>query len=1103
MATNSGRGNPIAADEGPSKTGEGAPPPVDTTTKDAVQAAGPADGAGVHATGQDKSMQQPAAPKVKTEKELERERKKAEKNAKFEEKKKAKEAAAAAQGPAASSKPKKAKPAKPEEVALPPYVEETPAGEKKRLKSLDDPHFKAYDPIAVESAWYQWWEKEGFFKPQFTEEGEVKPEGKFVIVIPPPNVTGALHMGHALGNSLQDVMIRWNRMHGKTTLWLPGCDHAGISTQSVVEKMLWNREKKTRHDLGRPKFIERVWEWKEDYHVRINNAQRRMGASTDWSREAFTMDKNLSAAVTETFVKLHEEGTIYRANRLVNWCTQLNTTLSNLEVVNKELPGKTLLDVPGYEKKIEFGTIHHFKYPIEGTNETIEVATTRPETLLGDTGIAVHPEDDRYKHLVGKNAVHPFIEGRLMPIVADDYVEKDFGTGAVKITPAHDPNDFALGTRHKLQFINILTDDGLMNENAGPYKGQKRFDVRYTIIKDLKEKNLYVDWKDNPMTVPLCDKTKDVIEPVMKPQWWMKMDDLAKPALEVVKNGKIKIRPESAEKSYYRWMENINDWCISRQLWWGHQCPVYFASVEGEENDEGDSNRWFSGRTEEEAQAKADKALAGKKFTLKRDEDVLDTWFSSGLWPFSTLGWPNQTPDLAKLYPTSVLETGWDILFFWIARMIMLGLKMVGEVPFTEVYCHSLVRDSEGRKMSKSLGNVVDPLDVIAGIPLEELHSKLLVGNLDPKEVEKATKYQKTAFPEGIPQCGTDALRFCMANYVTPGGGDIAFDIKVMHGFRRFCNKIYQATKYVLGKLDKDFVPNKTGKLTGKESLAEKWILHKMNACTKEINDAIPAREFSKATGAIYVYWYNQLCDVFIENSKALIQEGTKEEQESATQTLYTALESALTMIHPFMPFLTEELWQRLPRRPSDETPSIMLAKYPVYDAEFDNPAAAEAYELVMGCSKGVRSLMAEYALKDEAKVYIQTYDETAHKTVADQLASIKSLSGKGVTSVDIVPGTDSRPAGSVAFPVSSAAAVFLHVKGRVDLDAEIDKANKKLERTRQSIAKQQKLLADPKYIEKTPQNLQEDAKRKLGDFESEAKGFEGTIKQFEDLKLE
>jgi valyl-tRNA synthetase len=819
----------------------------------------------------------------------------------------------------------------------------------------------------VESAWYSWWEKEGFFKPEFTKDGEVKPKGSFVIVEPPPNVTGMLHIGHALANALQDVMIRWNRMQGKTTLWLPGCDHAGISTQSVVEKTLWRKEKKTRHDLGREKFVETVWDWKDEYHQKINSVLRKMGGSFDWTREAFTMDANLSAAVTETFCRLHEEGTIYRANRLVNWCTQLNTALSNLEVENKELTGRTLLDVPGYEKKVEFGVIVHFRYQIEGSDETIEVATTRIETMLGDTGIAVHPEDERYEHLVGKNAVHPFIAGRLMPIVADDYVEKDFGTGAVKITPAHDPNDFALGQRHNLQFINILNDNGTINSNGGAYEGQKRFDVRYTIEDDLKKLGLFVDKKDNPMKVPLCEKSKDIIEPLMKPQWWMKMRDLADEAIKVVKSGEIKIKPESAEKSYYRWMENINDWCLSRQLWWGHQIPVYFARVEGEENDESSDALWFSGRTQEEAEEKARKALPGKTFTLRRDEDVLDTWFSSGLWPFSTLGWPNTTHDLEKLYPTSILETGWDILFFWVARMIMLGVKMTGKVPFTEVYCHSLVRDSDGRKMSKSLGNVVDPNDIIQGIALEDLHKKLLTGNLNPNEVEKATKYQKTAFPDGIPQCGTDALRFALVSYTT-GGGDIAFDVKVIYGYRKFCNKIYNATKYVLGNLDADYVPRKTGKMTGKESLAEKWILHKFTNAAKEINKALEDREFMRSTTIVYQYWYNYLCDVYIENSKAIIQAGTEEEKRSAIDTLYTSLEGALTMIHPFMPFLTEELWQRLPRRPEDATPSITLAQFPTYDAEMDNPAAEEAYELVLGVSRGIRSLMAEYSLKDEGE---------------------------------------------------------------------------------------------------------------------------------------
>lgn len=677
------------------------------------------------------------------------------------------------------------------------------------------------------------------------------------------------------------------------------------------------------------------------------------------------MDENLSAAVAETFVKLHDEGIIYRANRLVNWCTKLNTALSNLEVSNKELAGRTLLSVPGYDKKVEFGVIVHFKYPIKGSDETIEVATTRIETMLGDTGIAVNPKDDRYKHLVGKTAIHPFIEGRELPIIADEYVDVEFGTGAVKLTPAHDPNDFTLGQKHGLKFINILTDDGLLNENAGPYKGQKRFDVRYTIQDDLKQKGLYVDKKDNAMKVPLCEKSKDVIEPIMKPQWWVSMKELAGPALQVVRDGKIKIRPETAEKSYYRWLEDINDWCISRQLWWGHRCPVYRAVIDGG-SDIPEEKLWFAGRTRDEAEKKAAAALGDKKFTLEQDEDVLDTWFSSGLWPFSTLGWPKKSVDLDKLFPTTVLETGWDILFFWIARMIMLSLKMTGQIPFSEVFCHSLVRDSEGRKMSKSLGNVVDPLDVIKGIKLEDLHAKLLLGNLDPSEVEKATKYQKTAFPDGIPQCGADALRFTMIN-ATTGGADINLEVKIIHGYRKFCNKIFQATKYVLGSLPADFVPAKNGAIVGK-TLAERWILHKMNRAARDINAALADREFAKSTNIIYKYWYNELCDVYIENSKAIIRDGTEEERQSALQTLYTALEGALTMIHPFMPYITEEMWQRMPRRPEDKTKSVMVAQYPTFTEILEDTKSEAAYELVMDCSKAGRSLTAEYAIKENGE---------------------------------------------------------------------------------------------------------------------------------------
>lgn len=998
------------------------------------------------------------------------------------------------------NKERKAKQAAKDEP-LPQYVEETPSGEKKILKPLDDPVNKAYNPTVVESAWYAWWEKEGFFIPEFGPDDQVKGKGYFVIPEPPPNVTGALHMGHALTSAIQDTLIRWNRMRGLTTLWLPGCDHAGIATQSVVENMLRRREGKSRHDLGRTQFNELVWKWKDEYHSKINDAHRSMGASFDWTREAFTMDPNLTAAVTETFVRLHDEGIIYRANRLVNWCTKLNTALSNLEVDNRDLDGRTLLDVPGYDRKVEFGVIVHFQYAIDGSDDKIEVATTRPETMLGDTGIAVHPKDERYKSLVGRKARHPFVD-RLLPVVADDYVDPEFGTGAVKITPAHDPNDFTLGTRHKLEFVNILNDDGTLNANAGKYEGTKRFDARYTVVEELKEKGLYVKKENNPMKVPLCSRSKDVIEPIIKPQWWMRMRELADTAIAAVRCGDIVMRPETTEKSYCRWLEDINDWCISRQLWWGHQAPVYLVRFDGEPAGADPEEHWVAGRTREEAESKARAKYADRKFTLTRDEDVLDTWFSSALWPFSTLGWPNETGDYSKLYPTSVLETGWDILFFWIARMIMLGLKMTGTVPFREVYCHPLIRDSEGRKMSKSLGNVIDPKDVIDGIALADLHAKLLTGNLDPKEVGHATKYQKTAFPDGIPQCGADALRFSLVSY-TSGGENINFDIKVIHGYRKFCNKIYQAAKYVLGKLSDDFVPYESSTAVKPASLAERWILHKLSAAARDINQALTEREFQRSTSIVYQFWYNHLCDVYIENSKSIIQEGTQEQANSAKNTLYTALEGALAMIHPYMPFITEELWQRLPRRPGDRTPSITKAAYPQHDEALDEPAAEAAYELVLDVSKGVRSLLAEYAIRENGKVYVYTYDEISYHTAKDQLQSIRSLSGKGLGSIEVLTKDEEKPTGCVVFAVSSGAAVFLHVKGRVDIDTEIQKISGKLAKAHDGISRQRKLLNDPAYQAKVGHDVQDLERKRLKDLETEAAAYQGTLEQFERLKVE
>ncbi|KAK5112485.1 hypothetical protein LTR62_004242 [Meristemomyces frigidus] len=1075
------------------KTGpiSGQPPPLADDVESAILEAANGDVKGHNVPGQDGGDQN-AEKKVKSEKEMARERAKADKQAKFDAKQ------AKSKALAVASQPKQKENKKPQQEKLPPYKEETPKGEKKILKPLDDEYHKAYVPAVVESAWYDWWEKEGFHHPDFTKDGEVKKPGSFVISIPPPNVTGALHIGHALATSLQDAMIRWNRMKGLTVLYVPGCDHAGISTQSVVENMLWNRQGKTRHDLGREEFVNTVWKWKDEYHSKINVVLKRLGGSMDWSREGFTMSDTLSAAVRLTFTQLHDEGLIYRANKLVNWCTKLTTALSNIEVDQKELAGSTKIDVPGYDKKIEFGSIWNFKYPIDGTDEFIEVATTRPETMLGDTGVAVHPSDERYKHLLGKKVKHPFVD-RLLPIFGDETVEKDFGTGAVKITPAHDFNDYRRGKEHNLEFINILNDDGTMNSNAGPFEGEKRFDVRYTVISKLQEKGLYVGKKDNPMSIPLCSKSKDVIEPIMKPQWWMHMKPLAEPAIAVVKSGEIKIKPASAEAMYLRWMENIDDWCLSRQLWWGHQVPAYYVKIKDGPEYDAEADHWICAEDEAEARTKAEKSFPGKEFELERDPDCLDTWFSSGLWPFSTLGWPKETHDFEKLYPTQMLETGWDIIFFWVARMIVFGLKMTGKVPFKEVYCHSLVRDSEGRKMSKSLGNVIDPVDIMDGITLQALTEKLKTGNLAPKEVERATKWQQTAFKDGIDECGADALRFSLINYTT-GGGDISFDVKVMRSYRNFCNKIYQATKFVLGALPEDYTPPARDGTTGKESLPERWILHKLNFAAKRINDALAAREFSQATQAAHHYWLYELCDVYIENSKSIIRDGTAEESSSARNTLYTALDGGLRLMHPFMPFLTEELWQRLPRREGDKTKSIVIAAYPEYELQLDDEESNRAYELVLGCSKGLRSLLQEYSIKDDGQAYVQSLNPEAHAIASAESGSIKTLAGKGLSNVTVLEPKASVPAGLAVYPVSADAAVFLALQGDVQPDAEIKRIKPRMAKAADAVREQEKLIRA--LGEKVSREVREKEEVGLKDLLTEQRLYEESLARFEEMKL-
>lgn len=1030
----------------------------------------------------------------KSPKEVEKEKKKAEKLLKFAAKQ-AKKKAATNTG-ASQKKPKKKKEVEP----IPEFVDKTVPGEKKVLVSLDDPALKAYNPANVESSWYDWWVKTGVFEPEFTDDGKVKPEGVFCIPAPPPNVTGALHIGHALTIAIQDSLIRYNRMKGKTVLFLPGFDHAGIATQSVVEKQMWAKEKKTRHDYGREAFVGKVWEWKEEYHSRIKNQIQKLGASYDWSREAFTLSPELTKSVEEAFVRLHDEGVIYRASRLVNWSVKLNTAISNLEVENKDVKCRTLLSVPGYDEKVEFGVLTSFAYPVVDSDEKLIIATTRPETLFGDTAIAVHPDDDRYKHLHGKFIQHPFLP-RKIPIITDkEAVDMEFGTGAVKITPAHDQNDYNTGKRHNLEFINIFTDDGLLNEECGPeWEGMKRFDARKAVIEQLKEKNLYIGQEDNEMTIPTCSRSGDIIEPLLKPQWWVSQGEMAKEAIKVVKDGQITITPKSSEAEYFHWLGNIQDWCISRQLWWGHRCPVYFINIEGEEHEKIDGDYWVAGKTLEEAEKKATAKFPNAKFTLEQDEDVLDTWFSSGLWPFSTLGWPEKTKDMETFYPFSMLETGWDILFFWVTRMILLGLKLTGSVPFKEVFCHSLVRDAQGRKMSKSLGNVVDPLDVITGIKLDDLHAKLLQGNLDPREVEKAKIGQKESYPNGIPQCGTDAMRFALCAYTT-GGRDINLDILRVEGYRKFCNKIYQATKFALMRLGDDYQPPANEGLSGNESLVEKWILHKLTETSKIVNEALDKRDFLTSTSTIYEFWY-LICDVYIENSKYLIQEGSAVEQKSAKDTLYILLDNALKLIHPFMPFISEEMWQRIPKRSTEKAVTIVKAAYPVYESKYDDAKSANAYDLILNITKEARSLLSEYNILKNGKVFVESNLEEYFGTANAQKDSIVSLI-KAIDEVTVVHESSEIPEGCVLKSVNPEVNVHLLVKGHVDIDAEITKVQKKLEKANKSKSGIEQTIDSKDYESKANEQAKEANKTKLDNTIAEIEGLQATITNLQRLKL-
>ncbi|TNN08963.1 Valine--tRNA ligase [Schistosoma japonicum] len=812
---------------------------------------------------------------------------------------------------------------------------------------------ESYSPKYVEAVWYEWWERNGFFKPEF-QTGSLD---KFVMVIPPPNVTGVLHLGHALTNSVEDAITRWHRMNGKITLWVPGCDHAGIATQVVVEKKLWKEKKLTRHDIGRDEFMKEVWEWKNDKGDRIYQQLRALGSSCDWSRARFTMDSSMCKAVTEAFIRLYDDGLIYRSLRLVNWSCTLRSAISDIEVDKQELTGRTLLRVPGYDKPIAFGVIVSFAYPIlpdpgkVGSETEIIVATTRLETMLGDTAVAVHPDDGRYKHLIGRLIKHPLIPDRLLPIVGDTFVDPNFGTGAVKLTPAHDHNDWEAGKRHSLPSVVVIGEDGLMTSAAGPkFAGLQRFVAREAVRNALNELGLYRGEKDNPMIVPICSRSKDIVEPLLKPQWYLRCQDMANAAMQEVSEGRLRIIPSFHIRTWNNWLKDCHDWCISRQLWWGHRIPAYHVSIRrsGEEDievlDPADHNSWIVGRTFEEALQKAcDKFhCSPDNLILKQDNDVLDTWFSSQLFPFSVFGWPEQTSDLKAYYPGSLLETGHDIIFFWVARMVMIGLKLMGQLPFHTVYLHAMVRDAHGKKMSKSLGNAIDPVDVINGISLEDLQKQLEHGNLDSNELTRARQAQAKDFPKGIPECGTDALRFALCAY-TAQGRNINLDIMRVQGYRFFCNKLWNAVRYALFHcLDNEFIsPDMSDlnslfkKLIQHKLLSgtDRWILSRLAYAVIQCNVGFTEFQFPIATTSCYNFWLYELCDVYLEYTKPITKSKQNTSEVSTVEIeriqlvrhiLYICFNCGLRLLHPFMPFITEELYQRLLLKGSNSVDNTM-----------------------------------------------------------------------------------------------------------------------------------------------------------------------------------
>jgi valyl-tRNA synthetase len=901
---------------------------------------------------------------------------------------------------------------------------------------------KGYDPALVEKKWYDYWLEKGFFHADENNEDKEP----FTIVIPLPNVTGYLHIGHALMTSIQDLLIRWKRMAGYNALWMPGTDHAGIATQMVVERDLWLKEKKTRYDIGREKFLARAWEWKEQKGGRIFEQIKEMGASLDWDRARFTMDEVCSRAVREAFVRLYKEGLIYRGYRMVNLSPRLQTIVSDLEVE--------------HEENVK-GELWSFAYPLTGTDGEIVVATTRPETMLGDTAVAVHPDDPRYRHLIGSKVKHPIL-GYELPIIGDaELVDPEFGTGAVKVTPAHDINDFETGLRHNLKLINLLNMDGTLNENAGPYEGLDCLEARARVKEDLSEKGLYRGTEEHLMAIGRCQRSGGIIEPFLSEQWFIKIKPMAEPAIKAVEEGNIVFIPKNWEKTYYEWMENIRDWCISRQLWWGHRIPAWHCDVCGHVT--------VSVSDPDRCEKCSDK-------NIRQDDDVLDTWFSSALWPFSTMSWPENTKTLEKFYPTSVMETGFDIIFFWVARMIMMGLHFMKDVPFHTVFLHAMVLDHEGQKMSKVKGNVIDPLDIIHGISLEDLLAKRYedgrsVG-LKEKQLKAIEKATRKEFSNGIPASGADALRFALLS-MAGHGRDIRLDTSRIEGFRFFANKIWNASRFALMNLA-DFDPQMPVETRGL-SLSEKWILFRLREASIGVNRFLEGYHFDQAAMMIYHFFWDEFCDWYIELCKPTLygkdQRGS-EARHAVQHTLVRCLDQSLKLLHPFMPFITEEIWQKIPKG-EEEPDSIMVSQYPephdFADAEgYGNDA--ETMGQLMELIKALRNIRGEIGIAPGRRIplIILAHDKRIADLVDREARLVQDLAR--VESIQMVD--EFRGKGPAATGVCPGAELFVPLGGLLNVEEERSRIRGQLDKVTEALEKAENKLDNQGFVRGAPDHV-------------------------------